>query len=113
MAYHTSPSGRPAEQNAEPQLGDWQEGYSRIGKRFSELGYYGVADPAEVFEIQPTLGDAIDDLADIVRDLEEVLWRLEHLGLDDAHHEFRASFEIHWGRHARELALCLHSQRFG
>jgi hypothetical protein len=58
------------------------------------------------------MGDAIDDLADLTLDMREVVWLAEHVGLDDAHWSFRLHY-FHWGRHARELALYLHSRQFG
>ena len=55
-------------------------------------------------------GDAIDDLADIAGDLEEVLRRFEHSGKNAGDWYFRMLFEIHWGRHLRELQLYLHAK---
>jgi hypothetical protein len=48
-------------------------------------------------------------LADIVGDLEEVVWRYETLGADDAYWHLRFLFLIHWGQHLRELSLYLHA----
>jgi hypothetical protein len=60
------------------------------------------SDPTAVDE-KGMVGDAIDDLADIAADLEEVVWA------DDAHWHYKFLFEVHWGMHLRELALYLHA----
>jgi hypothetical protein len=90
--------------------GDWQALYKEIGARFPDYGYYAVASPLEVVADACMTGDAIDDLADITKDLREVLWRGEALGSDEATWHFRFAYETHWGRHARELALYLHAR---
>nr|NUR37992.1 DUF5063 domain-containing protein [Sphingomonas sp.] len=87
--------------------------YHRVAERFPELGHYAVAEPPELPPKEAMVGDAIDDLADIVRDLQEVVWRAEHQSENDARWYFRLLFQIHWGRHLRELSLYLHSQQWG
>ncbi|HUE79504.1 MAG TPA: DUF5063 domain-containing protein [Sphingomicrobium sp.] len=112
MAYHEAPDGDPAEEDREsPTHGfeNYKERYAKLGKRFPDYGYYAVADPMKPITQESLVGDAIDDLADIAGDLEEVVWRFENLGADDAHWHFRFLFEIHWGMHLRELSLYLHA----
>jgi hypothetical protein len=110
IAYHQAPDVEPADDDSDPPREDYRARYPRLGKRFPNLGYYAVADPTEPINDEPLVGDAIDDLSDIAADLEEVLWRLENVGADDAHWYFRMLFEIHWGRHLRELQLYLHAK---
>jgi hypothetical protein len=57
------------------------------------------------------MGDAIDDLADIILDVREVVWLADQLTLDDAHWAFRLHF-FHWGQHARELLLYLQARQW-
>jgi hypothetical protein len=109
MAYHQAPEGDPADDDATPPRTDYQERHASLGKRFPDYGYYAVSDPTEPVEKKGLVGDAIDDLADISADLEQVIWRFENLGPDDAHWHFRFLFEIHWGMHLRELSLYLHA----
>ncbi len=111
LAYCECPEGSPAD--AELEMPDFLPQYSEVGARFPELGYYATADPTTVLDEKPKVGDAIDDLVDIVRDLSEVSWRYDALGADDAHWHFRLLFEIHWGRHLRDLSLYLHAKQFG
>ncbi|HEX8415556.1 MAG TPA: DUF5063 domain-containing protein [Sphingomicrobium sp.] len=109
IAYHQAPEGDPAGSDAKPPRTDYQERYASLGKRFPDYGYYAVSDPTETLDENGMVGDAIDDLADIRADLEEVVWRFENVGPDDAHWYFRFLFEVHWGMHLRELALYLHA----
>ena len=110
MAYHAAPEGEPAKGDPHPPDKNWNGRYASLGKRFPQLGYYAVADPAEAVNNEPMCGDGIDDLADIEGDLREALWRFENLGADDAHWHFKLSFRSHWGRHARSLAFYLHAK---
>lgn len=110
VAYHETPVGDPTEDDVDCPRDDWKARYKTLASRFPDLGYYGVADPLEVPNTEPMTGDAIDDLADIAGDLEEVLWRFERDGADEGHWYFRMLFEIHWGRHLRELQLYLHAK---
>lgn len=109
MAYHHTPEGNPSETDVTPTRKDYQERYVSLGKRFPNYGYYAVSDPTEPVNEKGMVGDAIDDLADIAADLEEVVWRFENLDANDAHWHFRFLFEIHWGMHLRELSLYLHA----
>jgi hypothetical protein len=111
LAYHLCPETEPGERDGEPCRSDYRQLYQALGARFPNLGLYACADPTEVLH-EPLVGDAIDDLADIVLDLQEVLWRFDHLGADDALWHFRFLFRSHWGRHLRELALYLHARMF-
>lgn len=108
-AYHQTPEGDPAKEDATPPRSDYQERRNSLARRFPGFGYYAVSDPTEPVNDEAMVGDAIDDLADISADLEEVIWRFQNLGPDDAHWHFRFLFEIHWGMHLRELSLYLHA----
>ena len=110
MAYHDAPEGTPAEDDREPPSRIFQEQYAGLGKRFPRHGYYPVADPTEPLNKEHMVGDAIDDLADIVGDLEEVVWRSENIGSEDAHWYFKFLYRSHWGKHLRELSLYLHAK---
>lgn len=67
--------------------------------------HYSCVDPLKLQKQEVMLGDGIDDIADIARDLSEVLWRLDHTSADDAAWYFRFSYESHWGRHLHHLRL--------
>jgi hypothetical protein len=112
LSFHDCPPGRPAEGDAEPPADDSSSLYAALGPRFPDFGYYAMSDPTEVLGGEPTVGDAIDDLADIVNDLRQVSWRYDMLGADDAHWHFRLGFQTHWGEHLRSLARYLHAKQY-
>lgn len=81
-----------------------------IGPRFPALGLYatttlGTDDPTPR---ETSVGDAVDDLLDICRELEQ------EIALERATNEEQAaahlcwSYWTHWGRHLRGLQLHLH-----
>ena len=109
IAYYSTPPGLPDEDASDPP--EPALTYASIGARFPELGFYGVASPAELTG-SVMLGDAIDDVLDIARDLSEVIWRFENVGSDDANWHFRLLFQCHWGVHLRDLARYLHEKQF-
>ena len=58
------------------------------------------------------VGDAVDDITDIVGDLSEALWRYTAVGPDDAHWYFRFSYETHWGRYLHDLRSYIYAKQF-
>jgi hypothetical protein len=78
---------------------DWQALYKEVREHFPDYGYYAVASPLEAIAEACMTGDVIDDLADITKDLREVLWRGDAFGSDEANWHFRFAYETHWGRH--------------
>ena len=89
-----------------PEREDDHEGRRRrVSARFPALGLYRSLDLD--LEGTPLVGDAIDDLVDIERDLREVQWYLENVGFEEAHDMFRWSYRHHWGDHLRQLQAYL------
>lgn len=107
-SYHNTPITEPDDDDHEALRPNIQA--KQIGARFSQLGYYSVVYPTDDLEQSMLTGDAIDDLLDISSDLHEVLWRFENVSEDDAHWYFRFLFEIHWGRHLRDLSRYLYAR---
>lgn len=112
-AYHRAPGGKPApDDGGEAPEAGYDALRGTVGGRFPGLGLYSVAvDPNDPTPRPTGVGDAVDDLVDIVRDLQEFFWRRRTNGSDDALWHLRLSFEAHWGRHLRDLALLLHARR--
>ena len=113
MAYHETPEGGPADDDDDyphASLDDYKRRYAQLASRFPNHGYYAVTDPNETVPQESLVGDAIDDLADIARELQEVLWRLDRFGADDAHWHFKLGYRTHWGLHLRELSHYLHAK---
>lgn len=111
VAYHDTPGDVPTPDSPEPPERDWAMAKA-IGARFPDFGYYAVANPLIVIDGKPGVGDAIDDLDDIARDLTEVLWYWENRGAQDANWSYRFLYECHWGQHLHWLRNYLHARQF-
>jgi len=79
-------------------------------RRFPQLGYYNIAGNigGEPLNSEMSVGDSIDDLADLLGDLVEVLWRWDNTSSIDALWHLDLSYRQHWGSHLRALQLYLH-----
>lgn len=105
----TSVQARPVSA-AEAQLPSPAFVRARVAERFPRLGLYTAPNHEVGHDVgqEPLIGDAVDDLADIARDLAGVedLFRRGHP--DDAVWTFTFLYRIHWGEHLRCLAWFLH-----
>jgi len=113
MVVHDTPEGDPTDSDAEPPAGDYPATYARLSARFPDFGFYPSMDPGEEIGAEPSAGDAIDDLADIVQEIEELCWRFDHLGPRDAYWHLHLLYRAHWGRHLRDLSSYVHAKQFG
>ncbi len=114
FAYHFSLVTELTDDDAQVEPPGYPEGlYHAVAERFPDLGLYAVSNPTELKAQELMVGDAVDDLADIVRDLQEVIWRAENQSEQGARWYFRLLFQIHWGRHLRELSWYLHDKEWG
>lgn len=113
LAYHFAEAPFDGRHFPAPPRADDAALRPRIGQRFPGLGFYNdVLDVAgKPGESEQGIGDAVDDLADIARDLQEVVTRWE-TSEEDALWHFRFGFQSHWGRHLRSLQLYLHERAF-
>ncbi len=110
-AYFQTEDCDPGDAADAPQI-DYKELYKSAGSAFPSLGYYPAVDPGgELTRQEASVGDAIDDLADIARDLKEVLWHCENTTPQAAIWEFRFGYQTHWGVHLHQLRGFLHSSR--
>ncbi|MEN9564423.1 MAG: hypothetical protein RIR73_2667 [Chloroflexota bacterium] len=78
------------------------------GSKFPTLGDYSTVDPLEVPTSEILTGDALDDIADIACDLQDVLWCLENTSESNALFHFQIRYDSHWGRHLRYLQVYLY-----
>jgi len=110
MAYHQATETIPdsASQSAPKSELSYAELRKLISSRFPELGLYATIVSGPPSELEGIVGDAIDDLADIASDLEEIVWRSENAGIDDATWHFRFGYLTHWGQHLVELRAHIH-----
>jgi hypothetical protein len=80
---------------------------------FPELGYYHSIRPSSPVEDQEvTIGDAVDDLSDILRDIDEALWVETLKGWRKGVWEARFGYEHHFGAHLADLRSHLYRLRF-
>ncbi|MEW8102315.1 MAG: DUF5063 domain-containing protein [Candidatus Thiodiazotropha endolucinida] len=91
---------------------DYQLIREKAQKRFPDLGFYNMHQEIteKVKQGEIIVGDALDDISDIVGDLRDVLWCFENTSKNDALWHYQNSFRSHWGRHLRELQLYLHDK---
>ena len=109
-SYHQVPASEPDDAEYDvPLRTDWPE---ILNGRFPDFDCYPFVFLPADFPCEAMLGDPIDDLADIALDLEEYLWRLNNVSEADANWHVRFTFEIHWGRHARDLGAYLQATAF-
>ncbi len=105
-AYHNTPDSFDELNDIEAPASDYDRISAVLTKRFPNFGFYAVADPLDMNLEAPGVGDAIDDLADIVLEMQETLWRYENVSEADGNWYFRFSY-YHWGIHIRELGVYL------
>jgi hypothetical protein len=112
LAYHETSAVVVEDDNEPPALTSYDELRALAVRAFPDFGFYAVARPHEVPSSEALLGDAIDDLADIARDLIEVEWRWLNNGEADATWQFRWGYQFHWGRHLHDLRGYVHACQF-
>lgn len=108
IEYHRVPDVKPDTEELSPSV-PYEPLAERASASFPELGHYADVEPQDGLKQEIALGDAIDDLADIARDLSGVLWHIERGAINDAYWEFRFGYQTHWGAHLHRLRRYLHS----
>lgn len=109
-AVHAAGQGAPAAgEQGPPPPAAYRKRYATVGQRFPGLGYYQTLPSAPADLSPPLTGDAIDDIVDIARDMRDALWRLEHLGREEALRHLQQT-RAHWSSHLRELARHLEAR---
>ncbi len=107
-----------AESNSHPSAGldcgCYQEWHLRAKTAFPGLGCYNSVRPvsARVGAATLVVADAINDIADIAVDLEEVARCWDHDPTDGLWH-LENTFRYHWGERLRSLQLYLKMRDFG
>jgi len=96
------------EEHSEAPREDYTTRRMRVMANFPSYGFYHSSAAADdEVSGEDVLGDAVSDLADLVGDFQEILWRFDNTGVDDALWHFHNGYWTHWGLHMRELQLYL------
>lgn len=83
---------------------DYKRIRENVENNFPNFGFYNsVSDLNITSDHQIILGDAIDDLSDIVKDLLEVKWRIENNSINDGLWFLTFIFESHSEQHLIDL----------
>ncbi|MDH3504840.1 MAG: DUF5063 domain-containing protein [Nitrospirota bacterium] len=98
-------------EDVEPEKWPYKKRREICTARFSILGMYNLPEHIthQIGETNWLIGDAIDDLADIIGDLQEVLWFYEKAYSNVALWHFSFKYRSHWGYHAENLLWYLHA----
>ena len=107
LVGENTPQTDPSDWDGELPKDDFLTLYTKLGAKFPEYGYYPDTAPGDPNADKSSLGDAIDDLCDIARDLAEAIWLYENVSEAEAKWHFKFSYEIHWGEHLAKLLLYL------
>lgn len=83
-----------------------------VTSNFKKFGYYKTfLHISDVYTFDDhALGDAIDDVADIIGDLLEVRWRIEHVGLDNGLWFLHFTFHTHMQQHILGVLTYMHQK---
>lgn len=113
LAYHEGGDIAEAAGEGEPPERDYKATRERVAALFPGLGYYASAPAGETLDAEVTVGDAIDDLADIFSEALDVAWCFANTSEADAVRLFRFGFKHHWGRHLADVRGAIHYELFG
>lgn len=99
-------------EDGEPSLGDYEaplqdihEIRDLVSYNFPHFGYYNVPESLKenIGDSALLTGDAVDDLADIIKELGEVLWLCAGASPEYAQWHFKFNFRTHWASHLSGL----------
>lgn len=84
---------------------EWLNIRENIGTNFPRFGLYKtILDYEDIDNLEEYgIGDAVDDLADIINDLLEIKWRMENNSLDNGLWFFEFIFKAHTQQHILDL----------
>ena len=82
-----------------------------IAQGFPNYGHYNTPEfiSKQIGSSGCTVGDALDDLADIYQDLLDVQWHWNHTNENYALWHFHDSYKTHWRAHLRSLQFYIHA----
>lgn len=86
---------------------------AQVVASFPEFGMYHHIRPSPVSDPEDhVVGDAVDDLADILADIDSAFWEEKTHGRDDGIWQAKFSYEHHLGSHLVDLRSHIYRMRF-
>ncbi|HOS43067.1 MAG TPA: DUF5063 domain-containing protein [Armatimonadota bacterium] len=114
LAWHSAKPYRDEQAYPDPPWSDQDTLRKMICGLFPNYGWYQI--PLSISALRELgemgVGDAIDDLLDIAKEMYQVQWRWQHTSHDDALWYFHWSYGAHWGEHLRALQLYLYDDTY-
>jgi hypothetical protein len=78
---------------------DYVDARALAAKYFPDFGLYPTIPPLSDINTAPEMGDAVDDLADIWKEMVEVKLLWDAGSASAAENQFKLGYEFHWGQH--------------
>jgi len=114
FAYHRTPETSVEDAADPPEAAPYRQRREAAVRAFPNFGFYtGMKALDRHPPPEESVGDAIDDLAELAIELQQIRWRWENNGPEDAAWHFRFGYRSHWGRHLHDLRRYVHAQQFG
>ena len=84
---------------------DYDEILKNVKSNFPDFGWYSSILDSNKMEpnIENGIGDELDDLSDIIKDLLIVKWKMENTSMEDALWQFKFSMQSHSEQHLVDL----------
>jgi len=97
--------GEPVSDDYHPPEQDIHQIRDIISHNFPHFGYYNIPESLKenIGDSAVITADAVDDLADIIKELHEVLWLHSGNHREGAEWHFKFNFSTHWGSHLSRL----------
>ncbi|WP_425077924.1 DUF5063 domain-containing protein [Psychroserpens sp. S379A] len=84
---------------------DYKKILENVKANFPDFGWYSSVLDSNKMEpnVEIGIGDELDDLTDIIKDLLVVKWKMENTSMDDALWQFQFSMQSHSEQHLVDL----------
>ena len=106
--YHSAAEVPFVEFDDPPPRSGYKATCAIVARAFPKFGFYAVVTLDPDPDAKVMVGDAIDDLADIALELEEVEWLWDNRGPQEAAWQFQFGYRSHWGTHLHDVQRYVH-----
>ena len=86
-----------------------------VEKNFPKFSLYNISSDVSIniCEAGVIIGDAIDDLTDIIIDFMDIIWYYKNTTVENAVWYMKFGYTAHWGKHLNDLLYYLYHLRCG